>query len=429
MHSPARIAFVVLPLVAMMASACNRATEKPAQAAQAAQPVLTVSVEPAASQVLTATLTLTGAIAAWQPLSVSPAANGLHVVAVLAEEGQHVAKGQALARLDDRSVRTQLADTRARLASAEASLQKARFPGRSEDVSSASASLTEADARLRSAQADYDRFAILRAEGAVTAPELDAKTVALASARAARQLAYDRLTVMRDGGRREDVRVAEAAVAQARAAVAQSELQLTQTQVVAPAAGLILAKDVLLGDVAAVGKAMFTLARDNRLEMTANVAESDMAKVKPGQAVALASDASPGLKATGTVRQVSPSLDTTSRLATVRIDLPVGTGFKPGMFARGQVSLGRTSMLAVPLEAVVSQDGRSRVFVVTNGVAHAREVVTGENAGEWTPIKAGLQPGESVATEGAGFLKEGDPVAVANVPNAATPARRQAEAP
>lgn len=407
----ARCFFCLLPALALASTAgCSKPAAK---TAKAAEPVLTVSVEPAASRTLASKLTLTGAIAAWQPLAVSPAISGLQVTEVLAEEGRRVAKGALLARLDDRALQAQLADARARLASAEASVAKARFPSRSEDVSSGRAAVAEAEARLASAQGDYGRYEILRAEGGVTAAEMDAKRTALASARAALQQARDRLNVMVVGGRREDVRMAEATLAQARAAVSQIEIQLSQTRIVAPAAGLILKKDVLLGDVAALGKAMFTLARDNRLEMAANVAEADLPRLAPGQTVAIASDALPGLKAVGKVREISPSLSGTSRLATAKIDLPAGTGFKPGMFARASVALGSAPALAVSTEAVVNQDGKARVFVVTEGVAHVREVVTGDSVGAWTPIVAGLTPGEPVAVEGAGFLKEGDVVTVA----------------
>jgi HlyD family secretion protein len=379
-----------------------------------AAPVLTVSIQPAAPRILDESLSLTGAIAAWQAISVNPATNGLQVLEVLADEGQQVKRGQLLVRLGDRAIRAQMEDANARLASALAGQAKARNPSRPQELSSDQAALTQAQAQLRDAQASFNAYNELKNEGAVTAVELSNRASALAVARSAAQQAGDRLSLARVGSRQEDISIANATVAQARAARDQLLVQFSQTRVLAPLDGLLLSKNVLIGDVATVGKSMFTLARDNRLEMDGNLAEPDLPRVVRGQAVLVHSDALPGLVAMGHVREISPGLNATSRLATVKIDLPIGSGFRVGMFAGGSLKLGQHSVLAVPGEAIVNRAGRNQVFVLTGNTIHAKEVATGGTSGEWVAISSGLQAGDQIVTAGVGFLKDGDVVAVAS---------------
>lgn len=408
LRSPLRVALVPIVAGSLLVGCKGGAKQTGASAA----PVLTVGVQPAAVRSLQATLSVTGAIAAWQALPVSPAANGLQVVEVLADEGMQVKKGQVLARLDDRTLRTQLADANARLASAQASYAKAEHPSRPQDITTAQATVAQAKAAFNDAQASYNAFKELRAEGAVTATDLSAKEAALAAARANLQSATDRLTLARIPARSEDLGIARAAVDEARAARDQLEIQLSQTRVSAPADGLILTRSVLLGDVAAVGKPMFTLARDGRLEMDANVAEADLPHVHAGQAARVSSNAVAGLAVDGHVREISPGLNTQSRQALVKIDLPKGTTFRPGMFATATIDLGRRAVLAVPADAIINRDGKNEVFVVNDNVAHAREVQTGDASGSWVTVVSGLVPGDPLVVSGVGFLKEGDVVTV-----------------
>lgn len=324
-------------------------------------PVLTVSTTPAETRALEQPLTLTGSVAAWDTLPVMPGANGLRIVQVLAEEGQTVRKGQLLVKLDDATLQAQHDQARARVATAQAN--------------------------LRNAEDAHRRFAALEAEGGVSAAEMMSRRIALDTARA---------------------QLAEATAAQANVAAL-----LSQTRVLAPTAGLITRRDAHLGDVSTVGKALFTMVRDNRLQMEALVAEADLGRVKPGQPVTVTSDAQPDLKVVGRVRQVSPTIDATSRQATAEIDLPPGSGFSVGMFVRGRVDTGARQVLAVPASAVRTTAAGAQVFVLEEGFARARKVETGSRAGEWVAIVSGLAPGAAVITAGAGFLKDGDKVSVA----------------
>ena len=401
---------LLLPLAVSLAAlgGCNKPEEKPVEAPA----VLTVSTQPASMRDIPRLLSLTGSVAAWDQLPVMPAANGLRLMAVLVEEGATVRKGQLLAQLDDATLQAQLAAAQARAASAEAQLAKMRTPTRRQDLASAQAAVAQAEANLSAAVDTFQRFQQLKAEGGVSEAELVVKQTNVEAARASAEQARQRLSLAREGSRAEDLAIASAQAAEARASVAHSQALLAQTRVTAPDDGRIIKRDAHIGDVSTVGRALFTMVRDSRLEVEALVPESDMGVVKVGMPARIASDARPDLVATGKVREVSPSLDAGSRQATVSIDLPQGSAFHVGMFVRAEVNLGQSRSLAVPTKAVVSGGGGAQVFVLDGQIARARAVQVGARTGGWVEVRDGLKPGEPVIVNGVGFLKDGDKVDV-----------------
>jgi len=392
-----------------MAAGCKKEPPKQTEAPA----VLTVSTEAATVKPLPRKLDMTGSVAAWDPLPVMPAAEGLRITKVLVEEGDQVSQGQLLAQLDDETLRAQYAAAQARAASANAQLAKIRDPSRRQDLLTAQAAVAQADAQVASARDAYNRFKELANEGGVSEADMVTRQTQLNAAIATAEQARQRLSLTREGSRIEDIRIAEAAAAEANAAVRQIQAQLDQTRVTAPAAGQIIKRDAHLGDVASPGKALFQMVRDSRLEVQATIPESDLGKVTVGQTVDVSSDARPDLHAVGKVRIISPAVDQTSRQATVKIDLPVGSGFEVGQFVRAQAQLGDTPSLVVPAAAVVTKESGAEVFVLDGNLAKSRKVTPGTRAGGLVAITDGLKEGEKVITAGVGFLKDGDKVDVA----------------
>ena len=147
-----------------------------------------------------------------------------------------------------------------------------------------------------------------------------------------------------------------------------------------------------------------------RLEVEARVSEVDLFGIAPGQAVHVTGPAGRAIEAE--VRAIAPIVDARTRLGTVYIALPPDSGLKPGMFARADIADDRPMALAVPQKALVWRNGRNAVFAVHNGKASLRPVKTGMRRDGWIEITEGLTPGDRVAVDGAGFLKDGDSVRV-----------------
>jgi len=404
-------------------------------------PVLTVSVQAAGVQVIDREITVNGSITAWDPIEIGSQANGLAITSILVEEGTFVSKGQVLAILDASLIKPQLDSAKAQLKASLASAKKALQPNRPEDINGLSAAvsqaqanvedqeatLAQAEANLLDANQNVKRYEYLEKEGAVSSQELGTRQttakVAIATVSSAREKikaakfslrqAHERLAMAKQGGRIEDIQIADAGVEQTRAEIKRLQAQIEQTFIRAPVDGIITKRDAHIGDIAQAGKMMFSLARDSRLELRAQVPETDLKVLKPEQAVTIVSALTGSEGIAGQVREISPQIDSATRLATVRIDIPTSSGVKPGMYAEGRIQIGKNEALVVPLQAVISEDDKSVVFVVHQNTVESRTITVGTRTNDIVEVTSGLMPEDLVVVSGAGFLKDGDCVAVA----------------
>jgi HlyD family secretion protein len=148
------------------------------------------------------------------------------------------------------------------------------------------------------------------------------------------------------------------------------------------------------------------------LELRAQASDLDIGKFKPGQRVAIATNEDEHSHVFGNVRLVSPQVDPSTRLGTVRIDLPSDAGLKPGMFVRGQVKLGEKQSVTVPVEAVVTHNGESVVFALDGERVRSTKVRTGARTDDFVEILDGLKAGQVVVVQGSRFLSDNDVVRV-----------------
>ncbi|MBY0546902.1 MAG: efflux RND transporter periplasmic adaptor subunit [Candidatus Obscuribacterales bacterium] len=428
----------------------------------ATPPVLTVNIERAIVRPVNQQIRVTGSVWARDPLVIACEANGLQIQQVLVDEGHQVKKGQPLAILNGSILRAELEREKALLASSEASLQKSYQPNRREDINGLRAAVAQAranaaqqhavrvqaEANLANARNNAKRYSDLLVQGAVSAQEAESKdtTERVAQAelknsdekiRAADFIlkqAEERLSMAVSGGRLEDVQIARAEVNKSRANVHRLEALLAQTVVRAPSDGLITRRDAHIGDSSTSGKSLFTMIRDNQIEMRAQVPEKDLSVLHAGLPVIISSASLGSKTITGRIREIGSHVDPDTRLCTVKIDVDFKSGLKPGMFAEGRVNLENFTALTVSSSAVISRDDKYFVFVfeklpqspaatpqassasavkpMTNGIARLHYVLPGARTGNYTEIREGLKDGDEVVTSGAGFIKDGDTVSV-----------------
>jgi RND family efflux transporter MFP subunit len=337
------------------------ATPPVAAAAPEPPPALTVGLVPVRRQALRRPAIGDGSVTAWQELVIGTETGGLRVVEVGFEEGEAVRQGQVLVRLDPALPAAQLAQAEA----AEA----------------------EAEAALRIAEADLRR-----------------STELARTENVARQLLEQRQSAARQAAARRDA---------ARARREEAAARLAQTRILAPSDGIVSRRSVLLGAVVQPGQEMLRLIRDGRLELDARVPELDLAGIAPGQAARVFHGER---EIPAQVRAVAPVVAGDTRLGIVHLTLPPESGLRPGMFARGEITPPAAApVLAVPQEAVVFRNGAPVVFVLAEGAEHveARRIATGLRQDGQVEIVSGLAEGERVVATGAGFLSEGDRVALA----------------
>jgi len=354
---------LLLVSLPMFAACGGKAPEAEAEPSAA----LAVTLTPVEAYSLSRSVIVSGPVSAYEEMQLGVELSGQRITALNVDVGQLVKKGQVLLELDHRTLDSSLAQ-------AEASTQ-------------------QANAALVLAQAQHDRGARLAAEQLISAADLDQLRAEAAQARA--QLTTARAT--RDA----------------------AQLQRDFAQLRAPADGVISKRLVQPGQVVAAGTELLRLIRDGRLEWRAELPESQLAQVTVGDEIVLSYT---GEEITGVVRAVTPGIDAQTRTGTVYADLPAPGPLKPGVFVEGRILTGVGQALMVPSAAVVQRDGHNYVFVTQDQkTVQRRRVRTGQTAHGRTEITDGLQAGERVVTEGAGFLGDGDRVRVVVGKKATTP--------
>lgn len=168
---------------------------------------------------------------------------------------------------------------------------------------------------------------------------------------------------------------------------------LFRTEVRAPVAGRVVARNALVGAIAAAGvRPMFTLARDGAVEMCADVSERDVLRLAAGQSVTLTSI---GLAApqTGAVRLVEPSIGSDTRRGGARMVIDDPSPVVDGRVLTAEIMVAETDILAVPATAV-SADGPSALRV-REGLVERVPVTAGVRDGDRIGVTAGLASGDS----------------------------------
>lgn len=201
-------------------------------------------------------------------------------------------------------------------------------------------------------------------------------------------------------------------VAKANFEAARSAVELTS-----PIAGVVTAVNVNVGDLAAPGAVLATIARITNMKVIFSINETDVTSVGIGQPVTVYSEARPEIQVEGRIVQMSKSADVGSRSFEMKALFPNtrDAWFKPGMFVKVNIHLSpRDQALVVPAAAIQSDGVVDRVYLVRGGRSVRQEVQLGISDGEHTEVLRGVQPGDSVATVGLNNLKDSSYVKVVN---------------
>lgn len=274
---------------------------------------------------------------------------GGQVMAILVEEGARVKAGQVMARLDG---------DRARLA------------------------MERSAAELDKLRQTYRRNVALHERGLVS------------------QGAHENL--------RYDLEALEAAFQLAR-------LQYSYTEIRAPIDGIVAARRVRVGANVSEGKEVFRVTNLDTLQAHLHVPQRELHRFEPGQVARLRMDAWPGESFPATVTRISPTADASSGTFRVTLAVPSSEGrLRPGMFARLEIDFQvHRDALSIPAEALLDDDqAGAAVFVVDEGLAKRREVVTGILFDGRIQVLSGLAAGDQVIVVGQAGVRDGAPVSV-----------------
>ncbi|OZA10683.1 MAG: efflux transporter periplasmic adaptor subunit [Rhodobacterales bacterium 17-64-5] len=355
-------------------------------AAPAAQILPAITVAEVTARALTDRVFASGLVAAVEEVQVAPLIEGQPLEALLADVGDVVTEGQVLAVLSRSALELQRSEALASLAASEAAIAQAE------------AQLVEAEAAAAEAKRVDDRTQQLSEQG--TAPKSQADTArANAIAAAAQvQVALQSLESMR----------AQLALSEAR--LENVDLQLSRTEVKAPVAGKITARNARLGAIAtAAGLPMFVMIRDGALELRADVAEGDVLRLSSGQTALLRGAGIP-VPLPGTVHLVEPTIDATTRLGRARITVADPEALRSGMFVEAEIIVAERESLSVPLTALESADDGAFVMRVKDGIVERAKVTTGIRDGAFVEVIDGLAAGDLVVSKAGTFVRDGDAI-------------------
>jgi membrane fusion protein (multidrug efflux system) len=239
------------------------------------------------------------------------------VDSVLVDDNSRVKQGDTLVMLDTRELESRLAAAEAELAMAQAAVGGRKQTGQAEaqlqasraTASGASAAVAAAEATFRKAQSDLERYRKLAAQQVISEQQLDAAQAAYESARAnlesvKRQAAASSSNV---GAAAAGVRAADARLAAAESAVKQAQLQLSYAVITAPVDGIVARRSVEPGELVQVGQSLMAIVPLQDVWITANLKETQLSDVSPGDEAEFSVDAYPGVTFHGKVESLSPA--------------------------------------------------------------------------------------------------------------------------
>jgi RND family efflux transporter MFP subunit len=328
-----------------------------AQTAQSA--ALTVSVTTPITEQWADSVSASGWFAAWQEAIVAAETGSLKITDILVDVGSVVQKGDVMAKLSNASAIADVHKQEAAVASAKASLAKAK--------------------------ADGDRARKVTGSGALS--DQDSFDYFITEQTAAADLASDEASLEAD------------------------RITLGQTTITAPDSGIVSTRSADLGNVVSAGTELFRLVRQGRIEWQAEVPSEQLPRIHPGEK-AIIHDPS-GKTFEGTVRLVSPIVNSDTERGTVYVTLPSTPDIRVGLYESGSIELAVTPALTVPETALVFRDGINYVFKVNadNRVSRVRVDVGRRNDGR-VEIVSGIDASAQIVEAGGAFLSDNDLVLV-----------------
>jgi RND family efflux transporter MFP subunit len=363
-RSRAAAALLAAALLTVAACAKKQASTPPAKPEDTALAVGTESVYRVAAVRLSSGPVISGSLEAEKTATVAAQVPGA-VLASHAEEGQTVAEGALLARIDDSAMR--------------------------EAVLSAQSALRAMEQQVTVARRNAERSEAVLQGGAI--PEREVETA------------------------RWNVTNAQAGVADARSRLSYAREQLAKTMVHAPIRGIVSKKSVSPGDTVQPGSPLYTVVDPARMRLVAHVPAEGIANLQVGTPVEFTVAGMAGQRFTGHVERINPVADPATRQVEIFVSLPNDTGsLVGGLYAEGRVAAAARDALAVPTAAVERSLGQPAVLRVSGGrvervpvqlgitdeSAEKVEVVSGVAAGDVVLLGAarGITPGAKVVVEG-----------------------------
>jgi HlyD family secretion protein len=371
-------AFAASAAFAHAANAQETAVAKPQQNLPA------IVVTKASTRQLVDRVIATGTVKPVEEIYIQPQVEGLSIRSLNADVGDKVTSGSALATLNDDALVLQKSQLQATRAKNEASLAQLR------------AQLIEAQANAEQGRQQQARAQEMGKKGTVSTATVEQADAAAASANA------------RVSSAEQAIQVAIADIKVTESQIADADLKLARTDVKTPVDGTVAAKTAKVGAIASgTGEPLFTIIRDDKIELVAEVGENDIVKIEHGQKATISLSGSRE-KLAGSVRLVSPTVDPLTRLGLIHILIDDSSKARSGMYGSADITVQTTENVALPLSAVLTTNDGSSARQVVDNVVKFVKVETGIQDGSYVEITKGLKDGQEVVAKAGAYVRDGD---------------------
>ena len=344
------------------------------------------------------------------------------IIKLLVEPNEVVKAGQPVAILASGELLTLRVEAAQKKAEALASLKQAQADlelaqeNLSRGQKIAAAQITQTQTEVKIAQEQYDRDKDLAEQGALPQRTLLESQAHLAVGKAELTKALNQPEVNKA---ENEIKRAQASIEAAKTRLQLSEVtyktRLQQISTIADSKGLVVVRAPIAGKVAdreaSIGQAfqdtggkLMTIVNDDRVLVTANIYEKDLAQVKLGQKVKVKVASLPNQTFTGKISQIGSTVEGDKRVVLVKAELDNSTGqLKSGLFAQLEVITNKASadILAIPSTAIVEANGKKLVYLQNGDALTPTEVELGKTYGDLVEVKTGLFAGDLIVTQRA----------------------------
>ena len=323
------------------------------------------------------------------------------IVSIPVSEGDRVEKGQTLVQIDNRDAQAQLQKAQAGLKEAEASLTEI-----DNSVTAANAAVKTAEANKQIAEITFGRYKELYQRKSVSGQEYDDASSKLKVATSELERAKANVQTIRS--KRSQI---NARIEQARADIANTKVYAGYASISSPVSGIVVKKLAETGAIASPGVPLLSIEDNSRYRLEAAVEESQSKHVRLGNRVNVRIDALGEGDFLGTVAEILPSSDASSRSFIVKIDLPADPSLKSGLYGLARFPVAQKQAITVPETALQERGQLTGVYVVgLDGIAQFRIVTIGKRAEGVAEVLSGLSDGDEIVTSDLSRVKEGSKV-------------------
>lgn len=369
----------------------------------------------------------TGTVISEKEVNVTPKATG-RILTLLVDEGIKVSKGQVIAEIEHTELDAQISQAKAQINVSKANLDLLVTGPLDTQITQTEALAKQADSSLAQVKINLDRsetdiirYSDLKKQGAITAQQFESYKSQNESLKkqyesAKQQVVSSRaaLKTLKDGNRKEQINAGRGQFEQSKASLSFLESQLANYYVKSPLNGVVTKKFLEVGSMVGGSSPIVTISKVTQPELEMNIPEKQILKIKLNQLVEMESTAFPDKKIKIKIKEISPVVDTQTRLIKVKGIINSELPLKIGMMFDCKVSLKEdTNSLILPSEALLMSENKKYVYLFSNGKAVEKIVKIGIQTPDEVQVLEGITESDKVITKGNTFIKSGDPIELA----------------